>query len=105
MLDKIKQLFEFSARNGMFLPMAFDGANERPSATLFFTYFTYLLTVASIIYTFFDNNAFTPVVSSIILFVICLTIYRIRRLDSVELDLDDRSIKIKGNDAKESETK
>lgn len=103
MLDKIKKFFVFASEEGLKLPMAFDGVNERPSATLFFTYFTYLLTVASIIYTFFDNNAFTPVVSSIILFVICLTIYRIRRLDSVELDLDDRSIKIKGNEAKESE--
>lgn len=95
------------AINGAWLPMAYDGTRNKPSATLFFVYISFVMSMVSITYTFFKNEAYTPAGFSILLFVLCSVLYRIRRIDSLEVDLDDKSIKLKGGDAqqKESETK
>lgn len=106
MLEKIKQFLEFSAKNGLYLPLAYDGDREVPSVTLLFAYTSFVMCLLSIGYTFINNGAITPVVSSIMLFIISITMYRIRRLDSVEVDLDDKSIKIKSDTTNnESENK
>jgi hypothetical protein len=98
MWKKIKSLFEFSAKTGLFLPMAYDGLDETPSATLFYTYFSFVMCILSIGFLFFKPDVINPAIFSTLLFVICLTIYRLRRLDNVEIDLDDKSVKLSGHD-------
>lgn len=103
MWNKLKALFEFSARTGLFLPMAFDNDKEGASVTLFFSHVSFCLTLISIIYLFFKPDVLSPAISSMMLFAFCILVYRLRRLDDVEIDLDDRSIKLKGHDDQEKE--
>jgi hypothetical protein len=102
-MKKILDLFKFMSTHGARLPMAYDYSVEGPSATLLFTYIAFICTIISFIYLFFKPDVISPAIYSIILFVICLVLYR---LSEFSVDLDDKSISLKGSeDEDRKETK
>lgn len=98
MLDKIKTFLNFASEEGLKFPYAYDKISNGPSVTLFFCYISFILTLISIIFLFFKPDVLSPTLCSMMLFVICLVIYRMRHLDKFKLDLDDRSLELKSSD-------
>ena len=101
MWNKLKALFEFSASHGLNLPSAYDKDKDGPSITLFFSHISFCLTLCTIIYLFFKPDVITPVASATTLFVICIILYRMRKIDSFKVDLDDRELEFTGHDDQE----
>lgn len=100
MWNKLKALLEFSSKNGTYLPMAYDGATGKPSVTLFFSYVSFLINIVAIVYLFCKPDNVSPAIASLMLFVICVVLYRIRNLDKVKFDLQNKSIELDGEDEK-----
>jgi hypothetical protein len=98
MWNKIKSFFNFASEHGLKMPMVYDYSVQGPSATLLFTYIAFICTIVSFIYLFFKPEVISPAIYSIILFVICLVLYRLKRLSEFSVDLDDKSISIKGSE-------
>jgi hypothetical protein len=76
------------------LPLLID-SNGKPSITALFAYISFIQAVCLIIYLARDS-ALSGVIAGLVLFFVCLFIYRLRRLDSFEIDVDDKSIKVNG---------
>lgn len=83
------------------LPFAIDGKTGEPSVTLLFAYIAFILaTLASSYLLYRDVVAGT--VSSLTLFFGTLVFYRLRRLDKVKFDLDDKSFELESSEDKEA---
>jgi len=78
------------------LPFAIDKANkDRPSVTLLFAYIAFLLCLGvDIALCFKDLTA--ALLGAMVLFLICVTLYRIRHLDKLRLSKD--SVELDGRD-------
>lgn len=110
MLNKIKKFFEFSSKNGWFLPSAYDATREEPSATLLAFHVGLILSIGSLIaYHFLPDKLVGPVSATLMFFGMTFVMYRLRNLDKVKLDLDDRSIELEDkhekNEKEENEIK
>lgn len=93
----IKQLFEFSCKEGLYFPFAHDPVTKQSSVTLLFTYVSFILSLASVIALQFFPQVQTGSLFSIGLFIVCLVFYRLRRLDDVSVNLKSGQIDIKGD--------
>lgn len=90
--EKIKQWSE----EGIRLPMAHDGTTGKPSVTLLFVYVAYIIAASIVIYlTVKDQIAGSA--AALMFFFGCLIMYRIRHLDKIKVDLDDKSFDIEDN--------
>jgi len=95
MLEKIKKFFEFSSKNGLYLFSAYDATREEPSATLLAFHVGLILSIGSLIsYHFLPDKLVGPVSATLMFFGMTFVMYRMRNLDKVKLDLDDRSIEL-----------
>jgi hypothetical protein len=81
--------------NGIPLPMAQD-ASKGPSFTLLCAYLAFILAVGCII-RLTVTDPLMGAASSILLFVVCAVLYRIRNLDKAKFDLDDKSFELSGD--------
>ena len=93
MLDKIKQLLEFSSKNGLFLPAAFDKASKGPSVSLLFAHISFWVTTFAIIYLIIKDIE-SGVIAATIQSALMLVFYLLRRLSKVKFDLDDKAIEL-----------
>jgi uncharacterized membrane protein len=81
--------------------MAYDGATEKPSITLLAFYLGIMLSVISLILLHIDKDKYLIATGSTLLFLgMTFIFYRIRNLDKVKIDLDDRSIELEDNGEK-----
>lgn len=103
MLARIKKFFEFAAKNGMYLPMAYDASSEKPSVTLLSFYVGLVLSTLSIIaYHFLPDKLMGPTLTTMLFLGMAFVFYRMRNLDKVKFDLDDRSIELDASEDKET---
>lgn len=99
LLSKIKEQFKEWNQVGMRIPVASD--NGTPSITMLFTYVSFLAVLLSLIYLHVYPDKPVPTLISILAWSISLLIYRIRKIDKVSIDLDDKSIEIEGSENNE----
>ena len=77
-------------------PFAKDKTSGKSSVTLFFAYVSFLLAAIVTGYLVY-KDAIAGTVSALMLFFGCLLMYRLRRLDSFSIDLDDKQISVNSN--------
>lgn len=65
----------------------------KPSITLLFAYFAFILAVGACVY-LLTRDALSGTMGALVLFFGCLVTYRMRKLDKVKFDLDDKSFEL-----------
>jgi len=98
MLKSLSEFINSLSKNGVHFIYAVDPETQKPSVTLFFAYVTYLVCLFSIAFLFFKPDVLSPAIVSITVWVISFVLYRMRRLDKLKVDLDDRSIELDAQD-------
>lgn len=69
-------------------PYAKDKVEDKSSATLFFAYISFWLTLFMVIISAFQESVLTALISSFVLFLICIFFYRARKIDTLKLSRD-----------------
>lgn len=88
MLKALKQFFEFSSKNGLYLPNAYDQDKEAPSITLLIVHLANIVALASIIYLAVQDRK-AGAISAIVYAVISMVLYLMRRITKFSVDVDD----------------
>lgn len=99
MLDKIKQILEFSSKNGLYLPAAYDADKEGPSVSLLFSHVANMVAIISIIYLVIKDTS-TGTLAAIIYASLMLVFYLMRRITKFKADLDDGSLELENEEEK-----
>jgi hypothetical protein len=100
---KLKELIKNLSVNGIHLPYAHDVTTGKGSATLLFFYIFGLSTLFSL-FTLHLITTLEMAMSTgmtIVAWTFSYVFYRMRKLDKVKFDLDDKSIEIEGDDEEE----
>ena len=105
-LSKIREFFKTGAERGMNLPLAYDASNGGPSITLLIFYVAMIMTVGSLTaFHFLPDKLLQPSLLTLTFLALSFVFYRMRNLDKVKFDLDDRSIELDaGGDNGENKT-
>lgn len=96
-LQSIKQQFKEWNNPGISIPMGNDGG-DKPSVTLFFAYVSFIAVMVSLVYLHFNPNNMTPTLISTMIWSIALLIYRLRKIDSLKFNLQEKSFEIDAED-------
>ena len=97
MLARIKKFFEFASKEGLYLPMAYDGSRNKPSVTLLAFYIGLILSTLSIVaFHFMPETLLQPTIATLMFLAMGFVFYRMRNLDKIKFDLDDKSIELDG---------
>lgn len=98
MWSKFKEFLSGSNEPGLKLPTAYDSSTGQPSTTLLFFYIGCFVSVLSLIaYHMFVDKLLGPTSMSLLFFGMTFVFYRLRNLDHVKFDLDDKSIELDDN--------
>lgn len=74
--------------------MVWDPDKKRPSVTLLAFYMSMLVANASVIAMHFFSGTWDATIASLTLFVLSFVFYKLRRLTTAKLDLDDKSLEL-----------
>lgn len=106
-MDEIKQKLKEWSKRGMHWPFVHDPTSEQPSVTLMFFYISFVIAAlivgASSIASLIKGDYLTATFMPITMYVLGFVFYRLRRLDSFKIDLDDKSIELDGGEDKKDE--
>jgi hypothetical protein len=97
MLDKIKDIFKFSAKNGLWLPAAYDKRTDGPSVSLLFAHVANALAIGTIAVLAF-NDLKTATYCAMTYSALMLVFYLMRSLGKVKVDVDDGEIELDSNE-------
>lgn len=98
MISKIKEFFKFSAEEGLKLPLAYDASKQGPSITLLIFYVALIMTTASLTaFHFLPDKLLQPSCLTLLFLGMSFVFYRMRNLDKVKFDLDDKTIELEGD--------
>ena len=101
--NKLKSWFEFSAKTGLYLPMAYDARTQLPSVSLLFAHIANTIAIGGIV-TLLMKELKAGVYCSMAYAALMLIFYLIRSLGKVKVDLDDASIELEdGEDDEEKQ--
>lgn len=101
MLQKIKNILKFSAKNGLYFPSAYDNAVDGPSITLLLVHLSSYIAMTAIgILLYKDTLAGT--IAAMSYSVLMLVFYMLRKLTNAKFDLDDKSFELSNNELPES---
>jgi hypothetical protein len=95
-MDKIKEFVDNAAKTGLKLPFAYDPVEKAPSITLWFLHLTFTVALFGSVALYFKPNLLQACCFSLAFWVIAMVFYRMRKLDKVKLDLNNKSIEIDG---------
>lgn len=99
--EKIKSFLEFSSKTGLYLPMAYDNDRKKPSVTLLAFYLSVMVSFSSVIALhFFDVWLATS--ASLVMLGMTFIFYRMRKLTSAKIDLDDKTIEFSAEKKKDN---
>lgn len=90
---------------GIYLPYARDTVKRKPSVTLLFAYIAFFSAVASLSYLHLAASPIVATSATIVFFWSCMIFYRMGKIDSAKLDLDDKSIELSSNGKQERAAK
>jgi hypothetical protein len=106
MLEKIKAFFKFGAEEGLKLPLAYDASKSGPSITLLIFYLAMIMTVSSLTaFHFLPDKLLQPSLLTLLFLGMSFVFYRMRNLDKVKFDLDDKSIELEDRDDSNADDK
>jgi len=94
MIDKLKRFFEFSNKTGLYIPLAYDANREAPSITLMIFFISGIITITSLILLHFFPQMLTATSMSILFTAMSFVMYRVRHIDKLKFDLDDKSFEL-----------
>lgn len=101
-IQSIKNQFKEWNNPGVNVPLANDSG--KPSMTLLFAYVAFIATLMSLIYLHFNPDKISPSLVTVLVWAIALLIYRLRRIDKIKFDLDDKSFEVESSEDKETTT-
>lgn len=94
MLKKLNEKWEMWSNEGIKFPFAHDSNDRRPSATLLFYYMLSFMTIVSLIFLHFVDSIAIATFVTMCAWLLSYIMYRIRKVDKVKFDVDDKSIEI-----------
>lgn len=94
MINKLKQIWKNWCDVGVRLPYLYDPTTELPSITLGMLYITSLIMFTSLIALHFQDNLLTSTLTTVMVWLLAYVMYRLRKLDKVKFDLDDKTIEL-----------
>lgn len=99
-IENIKNVFQNWSKNGIPVPFAHNPVKDSPSVTLLFFYFGFILSfciiLVSSIMLIIKGDYLSATLMPTLLMFSGFIFYRLRRLDSIKIDLDDKSINMEG---------
>lgn len=97
----LSKLWDKWGTEGMKWPFVHDPVKNKPSITLLFFYVAFFITALSVgvssLMLLISGQYLSATFVPVLLFCLTFVFYRLRRLDSFKLDLDDKSIELTGN--------
>lgn len=96
MLDGLKK----ALKDGIAVPVFKD--KGVPSTTFTFAYVSFVIAVGAELYFIVKGDPLASTATAIIFWTVAMVLYRLRRLDKVKFDLDDKSFELEGSDDKEN---
>lgn len=103
MFESFKNYVKDGLNQGFKIPLAKEGVEGKPSATLWFAYISFFLALASEVYFIYKGDPLASTATAICFWVLAMVFYRLRKLDSVKIDLDNHSIELDGDDEDSTE--
>lgn len=98
MLGKLLELWDKWSTEGMKLPFVHDPEAKVASVTLLFTYVTFVLMVIFLTLSFFYPETLQTTAMSVLIWAVSVIFYRLRKLDKVKIDVDNKSIELDSED-------
>ena len=84
-------------------PFAIDKATGRPSVTLFFAYVAFIISLVAVGYLLY-KDVLAGTTAALMLFFGCAVLYKMRNLDKMKFDLQNRSFELEDTpDTKEEQ--
>jgi len=103
---KLAESWKKWGTDGMLWPFVHDPVKGKPSVTLLFFYISFFLAASAVLVSsimlLLTGNYLTATFMPIMMMFSGFIFYRLRRLDSVNIDLDDKSINL--NSGSDDET-
>lgn len=103
MFEMIRGIWNSWAREGIDLPYARDYGSNKPSLTLLMFYLTFVLAICSLIALHLNSQLLSATSMCLLAWGMGFVFYRLRHLDKVKIDLDDKSIALEDTPDKEPE--
>lgn len=107
MLDKILAKIKEWSETGMKWPFVHDPTSKSPSVTLMFFYISFFMAALFVGLSsgmqVAKGDYLMAIVGPIFMYVLGFVFYRLRKLDSFKIDLDDKSIELDGDDEDKKE--
>lgn len=102
-LNDLKTLIKKANKDGIPLPMAKDWRDGKslPSVSLLFVYISFIVMIVSAIALHVKTEYLSATVTLVLIWILAMVFYMIRRLKSFKADLDDKSINLEGEDENE----
>lgn len=97
-MSYITDKFKDWSNHGVKFLYANDASTGKPSITLFFAYVTFWLAAIGSVAVYFKPDVLTASINSTVFWVGALIFYRLRSLDKVKFDLDDKSFELSGDE-------
>ena len=101
-MQKLKEIWTAWCTTGIHWPYLFDPTTNQPSITLGLLYITSLLMIGSLIGLHIKDDLLTATLTSIMVWILAYVMYRLRKLDSFKINLEEKSIELDGDDNEET---
>jgi len=100
MLNKVKETWNIWSTEGMKWPFVHDAVKGKPSITLLFFYLSFCVALGTIITSstmmIIKGDYFTATMMPMLMWFTSFVFYRLRRLDSVKINLAEKSVELDG---------
>jgi hypothetical protein len=104
MLTKIKNYFLRCNKTGFYVPYFHDPVSDSPSITITFAYVAFVLACVSVVRLHFDSTNLSAAWTSIGFWASATVLYMIRKINKLNIDVDDRKLSI-NDDSTEDQPK
>lgn len=102
MWDKIKKLFEFSSKNGLYFPGAYDNNTNKSSVSLLFANISFYIACGSVL-TLLYKDTTLGTIAAMMLAALYFVFYMLRKLNKAKIDIDDRSLDLENTEGDNDE--
>lgn len=96
MLENLKEYIKNSFKDGFAVPLFKD--DGKPSATFTFAYTSFIVAILAELYFILNGDYLASTATAIVFWALAVVFYRLRKLDHVKFDIDDKTIELDGED-------
>lgn len=97
-MNKLKELMNKWAEEGIRFPFAYDNEGGKGSATLLFYYIFSIFTFVSLIMLHFSAEYTIATCVTTMVWIVSYICYRVRKIDKFKLDIENKSIEVDAAD-------